>query len=276
MLTVGEMMTMELVTVEKNDPLRLVISLMAAKNVGAVLVVEDHHCHGIFTERDFLRAMARTEDEHELLAVPVVDVMTPTPDIAHAGDLYIDACRQMAHGGYRHLPVLDEHSAPVGILSVKDLLVSQVFYFDEMVADRLIPPKERLLKVVHISASHNSRLARCLESLDVDVLEVGDGNAARLALDKMPAAMVVVDYDCQDPHTIKLLREVGTASRYKHVHRVVELPENGHAHAQAKAIPGDDYVPPDLSPGEVVAHLKLGYRLGCVQYRRRHPTLDGH
>jgi CBS domain-containing protein len=75
-------------------------------------------------------------------ATQVAAVMTHRPDCAREDDTYMTACKKMSAGGYRHLPVVDAHGAPVGMLSVKDLLLAQVFYLDQMVGDKLIPTTE--------------------------------------------------------------------------------------------------------------------------------------
>lgn len=273
MLTVGEMMTTNLITISGDETLLGAARLMAERRIGAMLVVENSRCAGIFTERDVVRVLGSYENVAEALGRSVRTAMTATPDVVKADDTYITACRQMAQGGYRHLPVVDRNKIPVGILSVKDLLISQVFYFDEMVSDRLVPPLDEdgassRLRVVHIATSRESRMSKCLDTMKVDVLEVRDAAGARRALETTPTAMVVVDHDCRDSEIEKLLREVGISVGNKHVHRVVELKENTDSHVPSVGAAGDDFVGPSLTSGEIIAHLRLGYRLGCVQYQR--------
>jgi CBS domain-containing protein len=270
MLTVGEMMTTNLITISGDETVLAAARLMSERRIGAMLVVENHRCAGIFTERDVVRVLGSYSNVAEALGRLIRTAMTATPDVARADDTYITACRQMAQGGYRHLPVVDKNRTPVGILSVKDLLISQVFYFDEMVSDKLMPPPEEeggseRLRVVHVASSHDSRISKCLDTMKVEVLEVRDAASARKAMDSAPTAMVVVDHDCRDNEIEKLLREVGLSAGRKHVHRVVELQENADSQAPTA---GDDFVGPSLTSGEVIAHLRLGYRLGCVQYQR--------
>jgi CBS domain-containing protein len=90
---------------------------MTARNVGAALVLDEGALVGIFTERDLLRAVG---EGHEDRAV-VADWMTRHPETIEASETTDQAAVLMIHGGFRHLPVLDEGSV-VGIVSIRDLV----------------------------------------------------------------------------------------------------------------------------------------------------------
>jgi CBS domain-containing protein len=90
---------------------------MAERNVGAVLVLDGGRLAGILTERDVLRAVAAGVD----LAAPVSSRMTHSPDTIEASDSVEHAAVLMIHGGFRHLPVVEDGEA-VGILSIRDLV----------------------------------------------------------------------------------------------------------------------------------------------------------
>jgi CBS domain-containing protein len=107
----------DLLTVVPGTPLREVIGRMAARNVGAVLVVDDGRLVGILTERDVLRVAA----EGLALETPVAERMTHEPETIESGDSVEHAATLMIHGGFRHLPVVDG-GVPVGILSIRDLV----------------------------------------------------------------------------------------------------------------------------------------------------------
>jgi CBS domain-containing protein len=110
-------MTRDLLVVGPDEALSGVIARMAERNVGAVLVLDDGRLVGILTERDVLRAVAGAVD----LAAPVSSRMTHAPDTIESSDSVEHAAVLMIHGGFRHLPVVEE-DAPVGILSIRDLV----------------------------------------------------------------------------------------------------------------------------------------------------------
>jgi CBS domain-containing protein len=101
-------------------PVREVIKLLADNKVGCVLVAEQGKTLGIFTERDVLLKLG--ERAAELGTRPVSEFMTsqveslpPTAKIAFA-------VHRMEHGGYRHVPVVNDKGETVGIFSVRDIL----------------------------------------------------------------------------------------------------------------------------------------------------------
>jgi CBS domain-containing protein len=110
-------MTRDLLVVAPDAALADVIARMAERNVGAVLVLDGGRLAGILTERDVLRAVAAGVD----LAAPVSSRMTHSPDTIEASDSVEHAAVLMIHGGFRHLPVVEDGEA-VGILSIRDLV----------------------------------------------------------------------------------------------------------------------------------------------------------
>ena len=111
-------MSTELLTVEPSLPLTEVAKRMVAKDVGAVLVFDEGKLTGILTERDVLRAVADGIDEAATL---VRDRMTPHPETLDADDSTEHAAVLMIHGGFRHLPVMEQGEV-VGMLSIRDLM----------------------------------------------------------------------------------------------------------------------------------------------------------
>jgi CBS domain-containing protein len=82
-----------------------------------VLVYEDDRLSGILTERDILRAVADGLDD----ATRVRDRMTANPETLDADDTTEHAAVLMIHGGFRHLPVVEQGDV-VGVLSIRDLM----------------------------------------------------------------------------------------------------------------------------------------------------------
>jgi CBS domain-containing protein len=118
MPTARNHMSTELLTVEPELPITEVAKRMVAKDVGAVLVFDAGGLCGILTERDVLRAVADGIDEATTL---VRDRMTAHPETLDADDTTEHAAVLMIHGGFRHLPVMQEGEV-VGVLSIRDLM----------------------------------------------------------------------------------------------------------------------------------------------------------
>ena len=93
--------------------------LMAGKNVGAVMVVENERLVGIFTERDAVfRVVAQGRDAQ---TTRLVDVMTTPPLTVDPDKSFGYALLMMHENGFRHVPVI-ENGKPVGIVSARNAL----------------------------------------------------------------------------------------------------------------------------------------------------------
>lgn len=93
--------------------------LMAKKNVGAVMVVENERLVGIFTERDAVfRVIAKGRDSQTTL---LADVMTTAPRTVDPEKSFGYALLMMHENGFRHVPVI-ENGKPIGIVSSRNAL----------------------------------------------------------------------------------------------------------------------------------------------------------
>jgi CBS domain-containing protein len=93
--------------------------LMAGKNVGAVMVVENELLVGIFTERDAVfRVIAQGRD---VKTTPLTDVMTAAPKTLGPDKSYGQALLLMQENGFRHVPVI-ENGRPIGIISSRNAM----------------------------------------------------------------------------------------------------------------------------------------------------------
>jgi CBS domain-containing protein len=114
---VAEHMSRDLLTVSPGDRLGEAAKRMVARGVGAVLVLAGERLEGILTERDLMRAVAGGYSDEATVA----DWMTRHPETIDAADSTDHAASLMIHGGFRHLPVVEEgHVA--GIISIRDLM----------------------------------------------------------------------------------------------------------------------------------------------------------
>ena len=95
------------------------IQELADRNVGALVVLQQEHLLGIFSERDYTRNVAlhgRSSKETRVMDVmsdALVTVTTETP--------VTECMRLMTDRRVRHLPVLDDGRV-VGIISIGDLV----------------------------------------------------------------------------------------------------------------------------------------------------------
>lgn len=104
--------------------------LMATKNAGAVLVLEDDQLIGIFTERDVVfRVIAPGLDPKE---THLRQVMTADPKTLGPNQSYGHALVIMQENGFRHVPVVDE-KLPIGIISSRNAMDPDL---EEFVADQ--------------------------------------------------------------------------------------------------------------------------------------------
>ena len=117
---VGELARDEPIQVSPSMSVREVIGALRDADRGCAVVVEDGRVVGIFTERDVLNKV--TPRREELLDRPVADVMTPDPIVLREQESILVALNEMAIGGFRHIPLVDDAGALRGILSGRDIL----------------------------------------------------------------------------------------------------------------------------------------------------------
>lgn len=95
------------------------IKLMAQRNVGALVVLENNGLVGIISERDYTRKVILQGKSSKETSVR--EIMTQELVTAEPNDNIGECMRVMTEKRVRHLPVL-EGSKIVGIVSIGDLL----------------------------------------------------------------------------------------------------------------------------------------------------------
>ena len=118
MAKVSDVMSTGLLTVEPTMALDEAARQMNDRQVGAVLVLTSGRVSGILTERDVLRAVATGQ----LAGTRVAAWMTGDPETIGPDASTGHAASVMIHGGFRHLPVVDDANRPLGIVSIRDLM----------------------------------------------------------------------------------------------------------------------------------------------------------
>ncbi|GAB3884098.1 CBS domain-containing protein [Spirosoma agri] len=97
------------------------LKLMAEKNIGAVLVVDDEKLTGIFSERDYARKVIlkdRHSDDTRVSEVMTAQVITIEPEQTLEECMVIMSDRHI-----RHLPVMDNGELS-GIISINDVVTA--------------------------------------------------------------------------------------------------------------------------------------------------------
>ncbi|MGQ0600933.1 MAG: CBS domain-containing protein, partial [Anaerolineales bacterium] len=103
--------------------LREAATLLTAHNIGAVVVVDEAgKLIGILSERDIVRAAARSETA---LTLTVGEIMTRNVIVGTPQDDVVFVVRLMIEKKFRHLPIVDGGQL-AGILSIRDVAKAQL------------------------------------------------------------------------------------------------------------------------------------------------------
>ena len=109
------------------------LELMADKNVGALLVIDDDELVGIISERDYARKVILLDRGSK--KTPVSEIMSSDP-ISVAPEATTAECMQlMTDNRFRHLPVM-HGTRVIGIISIGDVvravIEDQQFMIDQL------------------------------------------------------------------------------------------------------------------------------------------------
>lgn len=99
------------------------LQLMAEKDIGALLVMENETLVGIFSERDYARKVVLQGKTSA--ATPIRDIMTAKVVFARPSSSIDECMALMSERRIRHLPVMD-NNVVVGVLSITDLVRAQI------------------------------------------------------------------------------------------------------------------------------------------------------
>lgn len=130
--TVGDVMTRDVVTIDRSSSLQDCAAKMRVHGVGALPVVDGIRLHGIVAESDVSgRGRVPTVRQRhswlaghrrDLRALTAADVMTPHVATTTADTPIAAAAREMFRHRVHRLPVIDTEGLLVGIVSRSDLL----------------------------------------------------------------------------------------------------------------------------------------------------------
>ena len=129
-MDLGSIMTARVVTVEMDDRLEIVKEIFDTMNFHHLLVVDEHQglC-GVVSDRDLLRAIspyvgsaAETARDLATLNKRVHQIMTRRPVTLRPQAMVAEAVSLLLAHRISCIPIVDEESKPVGIVSWRDLL----------------------------------------------------------------------------------------------------------------------------------------------------------
>ena len=120
----------EIWTVAPDTSVYEALEVMADRNVGALVVVDDERLIGIFSERDYARRLAlegkRSRD------TPVKEIMTKVVATVSSSHSMKDCMEFMTTQRVRHLPVMEDERL-IGLVSIGDVVKSIMSYQDELI-----------------------------------------------------------------------------------------------------------------------------------------------
>lgn len=106
------------------------LELMADKNIGALVVLDDDALIGIFSERDYARRLAlkglRSRE------TPVKQIMTEVIATVSTAHSVQDCMEIMTNERVRHLPVV-ENEKLIGLVSIGDVVKSIISHQEHMI-----------------------------------------------------------------------------------------------------------------------------------------------
>lgn len=111
-------------TIAPDRTIEEAIAQLVEHNIGSLVVMEGDRPAGIVTERDILKCCAN--GVRESAARRVADVMTRKLIVGEAGDSVDYVMGIMTRNRIRHLPIIDERNAMLGMVSIGDVVESQL------------------------------------------------------------------------------------------------------------------------------------------------------
>ena len=113
----------DVATVPAGTSVRDAVSLLAARKIGAVPVLEGSDIRGIFSERDLVRCVC--DHGSEVLDWPVDRVMSSPVETVDPQTPILTALGTMTQLRMRHLPVIEDGRIR-GIVSIGDLVKHRI------------------------------------------------------------------------------------------------------------------------------------------------------
>jgi CBS domain-containing protein len=125
----------EFVAVPETATVRQAACLMKEHKAHAVMVLSrKRKLVGICTERDVVVGVVATGGDPD--RTQVSRVMTADPQTIAPQKPFCHALHMMYEGGFHHIPVVDDHGRPLGILTARDALQMDALDFERELVQR--------------------------------------------------------------------------------------------------------------------------------------------
>ncbi|OYV55928.1 MAG: hypothetical protein B7Z71_12995 [Acidocella sp. 21-58-7] len=116
--------TSNVISVRPDTSITQVVSVLAEKRIGAVLVIDaNEKLVGILSERDIVRTLA--VHAGNTLQMTAAQLMTPSPTVTSPDATVVDAMQIMSDGRFRHLPVVQSGKL-IGLVSIGDIVKARI------------------------------------------------------------------------------------------------------------------------------------------------------
>jgi CBS domain-containing protein len=122
MNSIGQFLTQRIQNIHSVSPqstIRQALELMADKNIGALLVLEENQLVGMFSERDYARKVVLKGKSS--VDTQVQDIMTTEVICVKVNQTFTECMQTMTDHHIRHLPVMDEQKV-IGLISIGDVV----------------------------------------------------------------------------------------------------------------------------------------------------------
>jgi CBS domain-containing protein len=130
LMKIKDIMTTDIACVDTKSTVADAAKKMKDLNVGSVLVIDKEQLQGLVTDRAIAtKAVAEKKDPSK---VPVTDIMTRDIVGCSEEDDVFDALQTMGKNRIRRLPVVNERSQLVGVVSMADIAGQMKIGFDNM------------------------------------------------------------------------------------------------------------------------------------------------
>ena len=114
----------QVITIEPTATIAEVVSVLAEKRIGAVLIVDRaEQLLGIVSERDIVSCLAA--NGAQTLQMTAGQLMTRALQMANPATTVAEAMAMMTVGRFRHMPVI-EHDTLVGLISIGDVVKARI------------------------------------------------------------------------------------------------------------------------------------------------------
>jgi CBS domain-containing protein len=117
--SVEEILQSDVVTADRDTPVRTVAAAMAEHDVGSVVVVEDRKPIGVLTDR---KIALRLEDMPNLTDRTADDLLSGSLVTGSADMTVVQALVRLSEEEIRRLPIVDDDDSLLGIVTLDDLM----------------------------------------------------------------------------------------------------------------------------------------------------------